>query len=174
MIFFLIGFMGCGKTTLAQEVALQNGYSWLDLDECIEKTQNNTIANIFHKVGEAAFRQMESEILSKLIKEYENKTEVIIIACGGGTPCFWENHSKMKQAGKSIYLQQTPAILADRLLETQDTRPLLRGVSAADLPDFIADLLAEREIFYLKASIILPFPSAEKLAALIKKEIPSS
>lgn len=168
MLFFLIGFMGCGKTTFGRKVAEDNGYLFVDLDEYIENVQKASVAQIFEESGENAFREMERESLQCIIKEAEKeKNKGVIVACGGGTPCFFDNHAKMKEVGISIYLQENPDILAQRLWQVRSTRPLLQALSLEEMNDFVCNLLAKRARIYEDATVILAFPSEEKLAAMI-------
>jgi shikimate kinase len=147
---FLVGFMGCGKTTLGKKVAQKTGYSFIDLDELITQQIGMSITQYFDTFGETAFRKIERETLHSL-------TEVndVIIATGGGTPCHLDNMDWMNKEGKTIYLKLSPKALLSRLSQTEiETRPLLKGKSNAELLEFITSKLEERSPFYSQAKIV--------------------
>ena len=152
MYHFLIGFMAAGKTTLGQKMADERGWTFVDLDAYITQKMGMSVSHIFAEKGEPFFRHIEAEALRSLISEV---TTPCIIACGGGTPLFFDNHALMKSVGKSIYLKVSPEILAKRLLQDRDKRPLLAHLSAENLLPFIREKLAEREKEYEKADEIL-------------------
>ena len=156
--------MACGKTTLGKKVAWENGYIFVDLDEYIENNTQKSIPFIFQNVGENEFRTIERNCLNALIAEYTSSQVKVIIACGGGTPCFFDNHARMQEVGISIYLQENPSILAQRLLQLQSTRPLLQSLNETELHSFVDGLLRERAQFYTQAHKILFSPSAQALA----------
>jgi shikimate kinase len=146
---FLIGFMGSGKSTVGQLLAKETGWKFLDLDQYIENQQNKTIAQIFSIYGEETFRQKENEALKEIIH-----LKKVIIATGGGTPCYYNNMEIMNKNGLTIYLQLSPEELRKRLLPARNTRPLIAGKSDAELLAFIKEKVAERESFYQKAHAI--------------------
>ena len=98
----LLGYMGCGKSTIAKLLANSTSFSYLDLDEIIEKNENASVKNIFSEKGEIYFRKLEHQILEKLI----NNQESFILSLGGGTPCYSNNHEFLKSSNViSIYLK---------------------------------------------------------------------
>ena len=99
MIIFLLGFMGAGKTTIGRDLANSMNFKFIDLDEYIEKKENSTVFDIFNKKGEKHFRQLEHYSLKELIL-----LNNIVIATGGGTPCFFDNISIMNKYGLTIYI----------------------------------------------------------------------
>jgi shikimate kinase len=151
MKFFLIGFMGSGKTYWGKIWAQKNSLDFYDLDEEIEKKEGKTIASIFEKDGEDHFRKIETIAL----KEFTEK-ENCIIACGGGTACFNENMQWMNENGTTIYLSAAPQYIFDRVLDDKEKRPLINKHNEAELLFFIEQKLKEREPFYKQAQIILP------------------
>jgi len=163
-LIFLIGFMGCGKTTLGRKLASRLGYEFIDLDEVFETQVGTTIAEYFSKFGEDAFRKLESEVLKQT--EYPERA---VIATGGGLPCFFDNMEWMNAHGKTVYIQLSPKTLAGRLENEKDARPVLRGQHGDDLVAFIAGKLAERDKFYNRAAIIADGLSltAEKMERLL-------
>jgi shikimate kinase len=150
MKIFLIGFMGSGKTHWGRLWSADSLFSFVDLDHAIEKEEGKTIAKIFEEKGEQYFRELETSTLRSF-----NEDENIIIACGGGTPCFNNNMQWMNEHGVTVYLRATPKQLANRLAKEQEQRPLLHSVDKHELENFIEEKLNEREAFYSEAQIIL-------------------
>jgi shikimate kinase len=145
---FLIGFMGSGKTHWGKIWAAKNQLSFVDLDELIEKEAGKTIAVIFEKWGEDHFRKIEAAAL-RTSANLRNT----IVACGGGTPCFYENIEWMNEHGTTIYIAATPAEIAQRLLSEQVKRPLLKNLNSSELILFTEQKLMERTPFYNKARL---------------------
>ena len=150
MRIFLIGFMGCGKTTLGKKLAKHLNYNFIDLDSYIEKTTNKTITEIFENKGEKKFRIVEKESLTEVCK-----MDNLVIATGGGTPCFFDNMQKILDSGKAIYLKMEIEDLLERLETEKSQRPLIENKSAKELENFIRNKLSEREHFYKKSNYIL-------------------
>jgi shikimate kinase len=144
MRYFLIGFMGCGKTYWAKQWGEAFGLKYFDLDEEIEKREGKTIGDIFKEKGEDYFRKVEKHTLETYLQ-----LDNVIIASGGGTPCFFHNMKKMNQHGITIYLVSTPAELAGRLKKEKESRPLIADVADEVLENFIAERLKQREPWYL-------------------------
>jgi len=148
-LIFLIGFMGCGKTTLGRKLASRLGYEFMDLDHILEAQAGMSIADYFSNFGEAAFRQLESDVLKQT-----KYPEHAVISTGGGLPCFFDNMEWMNAHGTSLYIQLSPKTLADRLEHEKMKRPLLQDKHGDALIAFIEDKLTEREFFYKQASIV--------------------
>jgi len=148
-LIFLIGFMGCGKTTLGRKLASRMNYPFIDLDHVLEAKAGMTIAEYFSTHDEDAFRKLESEILKQT--DYPKNA---IVSTGGGLPCFFDNMDWINAHGRSIYIQLPPKTLAQRLSNEKNKRPLLRDKTGDELVAFIDQKLSEREKFYKKASII--------------------
>jgi shikimate kinase len=155
MKIFLIGFMGSGKTHWGSIWAKKNGLPFFDLDRIIEVQEKKTIADIFELYGEDHFRKKETVALKTFAEINEG-----IVACGGGTPCFYDNMQWMNEHGTTVYLDTSPQTIYNRVLAEKDKRPLLEKVNKAGLLSFIEQKLKEREPFYKQAKIIL---SAEEL-----------
>lgn len=152
MIGFLIGFMGSGKSTLGKAILSEGKIPFIDLDDFIVVRAGKPITAIFDEGGEMLFRKLEQEALQSLI---EAKPQNMLIACGGGTPCFGENLTYMKNAGETIYLKTPIKELARRLLPQKSHRPLIKHLHDEELEDFIQGLLEQRESYYLQANHIL-------------------
>lgn len=118
----LIGYMGCGKTTLGKKLSYRKRIALLDTDKMIEQKQDKTISEIFEIQGEEAFRQMETDCL----KEIAGYMDRYIISVGGGLPLREENRKLLKELGYVIYLRAKPDTIYDRL-KNDVTRPLLQG-----------------------------------------------
>lgn len=148
---FIIGFTGVGKTTYGKKIAEELSVPFYDLDEEIEKMAGKTIAEIFSENGEDYFRKKETEVLRNF-----PFSENAVIACGGGTPCFYDNIKWLKKNGKVRYLKKSSAQIAYQLLQTDlSTRPLLRDKTKEEIEQWIAETLVKREVFYLQADEIV-------------------
>ncbi len=147
-LIFLIGFMGCGKTTLGRKLASRLGYEFMDLDDIFEEKVGMTIAEYFSAFGEDVFRKLESEVLKQT-----NYPENAVVSTGGGLPCFFDNMDWMNAHGKTVYIKLSPKTLANRLENEKDQRPVLRD-HGDNLAAFIAGKLAERDEFYEQAAVI--------------------
>lgn len=141
--------MGSGKTTLGKPLAAALGLPFYDLDWYIESRMHATIAELFARDGEAGFRDTERRMLHE-VAEFEN----VVIACGGGTPCFYDNMDYLNRQGHTIYLRATPETLAVHLRMGRSVRPLIQGKSPEELDTFIRRQLALREPYYMKAKTI--------------------
>lgn len=150
MKIFLVGFMGCGKTTIGRKLASKLGWAFIDLDAAIEENTGRSIPDYFKEQGEPAFRKKESEILKGL-----DYPENAVVATGGGAPCYFDNMEWMKKQGVTVYISLTPASLALRLERAEGERPVLQSFKGAALVGFIAGKLSERLTYYEQADIIL-------------------
>lgn len=143
----LIGFMGCGKSSVAVKLSYRLKQAMTDTDSLIEKRQGKTIAEIFAQDGEDAFRKMETEVLMGLKETAKNQ----VISVGGGVPVREENRILMKEIGKVVYLRAKPETLYERVKD--DTgRPLLQ---CSDPQEKIRTLLEERKEAYEAAADLI-------------------
>jgi shikimate kinase len=156
MRIYLIGYMGCGKSTLGRRLAKHLDVQFVDMDHYIEERNCKTIPQIFAEEGEAEFRKKERKALEEL-SEFTD----IVIATGGGAPCFFDNIDLMNRSGKTIYMNIDPVILADRLLKSKTERPLIKGKSREELVAFIDDTLRKRNEFYLQARYQITEPDID-------------
>lgn len=147
---FLIGYMGCGKTTLGRALAARTGVRFIDLDDYIEERAGMTISGIFATKGESTFRAMEREALGTLVADGSGRDTVV--ACGGGTPCFGDNMQLMDSLGITVHLVTSEDRLFSRLAVARSHRPLIARLTDPELRDFIRRQLGERNRHYSKAS----------------------
>lgn len=148
MNIFLIGYMASGKTTFGEALAKRLNRKFIDLDQYIEKKTGETISEIFAKEGHNGFRNIEKENLREIAKE-----ENAVIACGGGTPCFFDNMEFLNENGLTVFLETSKPVLLRRLVELNHTRPLVAGKSESEIASIIEEQLNTRLPFYEKAKI---------------------
>ena len=146
----LIGYMGSGKTTVGRQLALALGRTFYDLDWYIEMRYHRSVPQLFEERGEEGFREIERNMLHEAA-EFED----IVLSCGGGTPCFFDNMDYICSVSESVYLKATPEVLTQHLKMRRVERPLLNGKSEEELLDFVRTSLKEREPYYLKAKHII-------------------
>lgn len=118
----LIGYMGCGKTTVGKSIAKATKYIFADTDEMIVAQQGRSISDIFAQDGEPAFRDMETALLVKMLTE---KNDTRVISTGGGMPVQKENQQLLRQLGTVVYLRVKPETVYERI-KGDTTRPLLQ------------------------------------------------
>jgi shikimate kinase len=146
---YLIGLPGSGKTTLGKELAAALNYSFLDLDDLI-KTEHGSIEEIFRIKGENYFRKIEREaLILTLLKEK------VVIACGGGTPCYFNNMDWMKWNGKTVYLRRSIEAIIGVNEPNLVLRPIFSRLEASEISAKMEELLIKRENFYHNSEFIL-------------------
>ncbi len=144
---FLIGYMGCGKSTLGRNLSRLTGLRFIDLDNYIETRFHARVKDIFAERGETGFRLLEQ----KMLREVGEFCDVIV-ACGGGTPCFFDNMEYMNGAGTTVLLDTSLDKLHTRLMRGRHKRPLIADKGDEELREFIVKALAERMPHYSKAA----------------------
>lgn len=144
---FIIGFMGSGKSTLGRALARATGLMFIDLDNYIEQRFHANVRDIFASRGEEGFRNLERRMLRE-VSEFEN----VIIACGGGTPCFFNNMAHINTHGTSVFLETSHGILLRRLKQGRYRRPLIASMSDDELDSYITRTIQQRLPFYSLAS----------------------
>ena len=145
-----IGYMGAGKTTVGRALSKDLGMPFYDLDWYIESRMRRSVKQIFDQEGEEGFRKTERNMLHE-VAEFEN----VIISCGGGTPCFFDNMDYINEQGESVYLKCTPEVLYKHLQMGKTVRPLLLNKTPEEVKAFIQEQLKEREPFYSKAKHVI-------------------
>jgi shikimate kinase len=151
MKIFLVGMPGSGKSTLGMELANSLQLPFIDLDKGIEKSNESTIAEIFDKEGEDAFRQKEKDALERMIHE----TPAFVMATGGGSPCFFDNMELMISAGLTVFIDVSSNELHRRLQQGKgvESRPLLSKMNPSSMNKELADKRINRLPFYAKSQI---------------------
>ncbi len=150
MRIYLTGYMGSGKSTAGKKLARKLNLSFVDLDKYIEHKYKISVAGLFRKYDEKAFRLIEQEALRDTFE-----MDRTIISTGGGTPCFFDNMVLMKQYGLTVYLKTSVKSLVHRLTRSKKNRPLLKDKSPEELFTFIENQVHEREAFYLQSDIVV-------------------
>jgi shikimate kinase len=165
---FLTGYMGSGKSTLGEKLASKLKYNFIDLDKFIEAEYHQTIPQIFASKGESEFRAMEHNALKKLIEK-----ENVIIACGGGTPCYYNNMELMNNNGITVYIKMSVDTLISRLLLAKEKRPLIENKTESELRAFVSRQLEKREDFYHQAQYTVKGKdlNVDELALFVKEKI---
>ena len=152
MKIFLIGFMGCGKTHWGKLLSEKLGVPFFDLDEKITEQEGRPIDEIFKTEGEEYFRMLEKDVLHLLTESHES----FVMACGGGTPCFFNTIDYLKRQGTVVWINCSTDCLYQRLIKEKDQRPLISSIPDDQLKTFIIKKYSSRKIFYQQASVILP------------------
>ncbi|WP_395049937.1 shikimate kinase [Flavobacterium sp.] len=144
----LLGYMGCGKSTIANRLSNITNIPCVDLDKSIEERTNLSINEIFEQRGEIYFRKLEREVFIELLNLPQN----LIIGLGGGTPCYANNHELLKGENiLSIYLKGSVDTLFERLVANKSKRPLIADKNEDEMKEFIAKHLFDRSYYYNQA-----------------------
>lgn len=138
--------MGCGKSTLGKQLAQRLKLDFQDLDRYIEQIDSSSITELFRRYGEHIFRKKERHRLAELCNQDD-----IVIAVGGGTPCFKNNMELMNHYGKTIFINPPVHFLFQRLKNRTAHRPLLANKTEDELLEFIQNMHAQRLPYYQKA-----------------------
>jgi len=153
MTLILIGYMGCGKSSVGVKLSEILNYDFIDFDTYIEKRVNMKVKDIFKTKGEVFFRKQESLYLKEVLKKRNT-----IVALGGGTPCYGNNLNVIKKEkhSKMIYLKSSILNLTERLFIEKSSRPLISHLKTKDdLLEFIGKHLFERAPIYEQADITI-------------------
>ncbi len=164
----LLGYMGSGKSTIANSLSKSIQIPFIDLDYYIEKKAALSISDIFEKHGEIYFRKLEHQAFLELL----NNTDDLIIGLGGGTPCYANNHELLIGENRiSIYLKASIDTLFNRLVIEKEKRPLIANKTDEEMKEFIAIHLFERSYYYNKAqfTVSVDKQSIEQIVGQIEK-----
>ncbi len=143
---FLIGFMGCGKSTVSKELSRLTGRSAYEMDQVIEEEEGMAIRDIFAQKGEEYFRGLETGLCRRF-----SEMEPAVVSCGGGTVMRPENVEAMRACGRIVLLTADPQTIFERV--RYDTgRPLLNGHME---PGYIAELMEKRRPAYEAAADLI-------------------
>jgi shikimate kinase len=155
----LVGFMGCGKSSLARALASRLHIPATDLDHLLEAREGTTIAQIFATRGEEAFRKLETEVLRDAL---QNMHTPMIIATGGGIVTREANRALLRQAAKSgvlvVYVKAEPDVLAQRIRRQPGSRPLIDGeriLNHEETRARVEEILAVRSPLYEEVANIV-------------------
>jgi shikimate kinase len=151
MRVYLIGMPGSGKTTLGKRLAKLLQFTFVDMDVLITEQEQMPVSDVFKIKGEAYFRTLESQVLL-----HTTALTQVVIATGGGTPCFFDNMDVMNAAGVTVFLDVSVGTLALRVggnSHTQSTRPLFAGKSEPELLDALNNMRQLRLPFYTQAQV---------------------
>jgi shikimate kinase len=151
MKLVILGYMGVGKSIISSKLGSILNLKTIDLDSYIEKKESSSITDLFKNKGEIYFRIVEN----KYLKELLNLKEDLIIASGGGTPCYANNMEIINKNATSVYLKASIDFLYNRLIDEKKNRPLIKNIKTENLKEFIAKHLFERNNFYNKADKII-------------------
>ena len=149
-----MGYMGSGKSTIGKKLARVLKYEFIDLDEYISDKERASIPEIFANRGEIYFRKKETIYLNEILSNKED----VVLALGGGTPCYASNLNTIKTSEEtsSFYLKLSIPSLVKRLFLEKQNRPLISHLETTDeLSEFIGKHLFERTQFYNQAQYIL-------------------
>jgi len=162
--YYLLGYMGVGKSTLAKRWAKASGLPWHDLDQRLEAEIQMPISEYIKTRGELAFRKLERAALAN------TQSLTGILSVGGGTPCFYDNMQVMEGLGTTIYLHAGVGFLTKRLQDSAlagNERPLLAGVPLDGYAEFIGKHLLERMAFYERAEVRISVEKEDALEVLL-------
>jgi shikimate kinase len=166
---FITGYMGSGKSTAGKKLASELGYEFIDLDHFIESEYKQTIPEIFASKGEKEFRSMENNALKKVLE----KKKDVVVSCGGGTPCYFNNMELMNNNGITIYLKMSVDALVNRLIHAKEKRPLIENKTEPELRAFIARQLEKREDQYHQAQFTIKGKNldVDELVAFVRESV---
>ena len=141
-------------------------FSVLDTDKLVEEKYHISVYDCFEKYGEETFRQLEYNILKEALQE-----ENVVIATGGGAPCFSDAMTLINESAFSIYIEMAAKSLTQRLLHAKITRPLTKNKTEEELFDFVTKQLAIREPYYKQAHLTVKGENID-LQSIFNNEIP--
>jgi shikimate kinase len=151
MKVFLIGFMGSGKTYWGRLLSQKLSIPFFDLDEQVVANAGKSIPELFEEQGEEQFRLMEKDALHIITESHDS----FVMACGGGSPCFFNNIDYMNRIGTTIWINTPLDILYARLVKEKTQRPLLKELPDDQLKGYIFKKFSDRKIYYEQAAVIV-------------------
>ena len=143
--------MGSGKTHWGRQLSQKLDIPFFDLDEQIISHEEKEINEIFTQNGEEYFRLLEKDTLHIITESHDS----FVMACGGGTPCYFNNIEYMNQSGTSVWINTPTETLLKRLVVEKSKRPLIRELDNDQLRNFIGKKYADRRIYYEQADVIM-------------------
>src|ERR687886_1601662 len=133
MKIFLLGFMGCGKTYWGRQLSEKLTLPFFDLDEKIVEKEEKSINQIFAEEGEEYFRLLEKDVLHLLTESHDS----FVMACGGGTPCYFNNIDYLNKSGITVWINCSVECLHSRLIKEKNKRPLIKNLTGEQLKSYI-------------------------------------
>lgn len=169
---YLVGMPGSGKSFWMKKIARQFNCKAIDLDKKIEQTTHQSIPEIFEG-GETLFRTIEHDVLMQLMES--SKDQNIVIATGGGAPCFHDNMERMLNDGLVIYLEAPPKFLLSRVNQSATKRPLLNAPTQEAALEKIENLYTHRRQYYERAHerVMVINATITNFATIIQSKIDS-
>ena len=143
--------MGSGKTHWGRQLSKKLGIPFFDLDEQIVSHEGKPIPEIFAAEGEEYFRLLEKDVLYIITESQDS----FVMACGGGTPCYYNNIEYMSKSGTSVWINTPVQTLYERLINEKESRPLIKNLSDEQLKGYIIKKYADRKIYYEQADVIV-------------------
>jgi shikimate kinase len=151
MKIYLIGFMGSGKTYWGKKLSEKLQLPFFDSDEQIVNSEGKSVNDIFEQNGEEYFRLKEKGILHIITESHSS----FVMACGGGSPCYFNNIDYMNKSGTTVWLNTPLPILFQRLIHEKNERPLVKKLTDDQLRSFITKKFADRKIYYEQAEVMI-------------------
>ena len=163
MKYFLVGFMGSGKSFVGEQLSKHLQLKFVDLDQLIERSENCSITNIFEKNGEKYFRKLEFEYFNQIIK-HEN----IIISTGGGTVVHNDIMNLINRNGTSFFLQCKTNVIFERIKKSKNIRPLLKNLNDSQILNFIEKKMSERTFYYEQSDYVINNNNGKALQKILE------
>lgn len=167
----ILGYMGCGKSTVGRLLAKHLALPFIDLDEYLSETYGRSVPNLFLEHGEIGFRKLEKRALDDLLAS----TKASVLSLGGGTPCYDDNmQSVIRSTSHTFYLSPSILTLCNRLYPEREHRPMISHIHAkVKLQEFIAKHIFERKHFYEQANhhIYIQDEAPQELVAKINEKL---
>ncbi len=155
---YLVGFMGCGKSTIGRMYADEIGWKFGDLDDDIEYAEKTTITDLFAKLGEPEFRRIETEAIRKRVMSVRRGSPTVL-SLGGGAFAREENIEILSDNGVTVWINTGFDVMQERVAQA-DHRPLARD------PKRFRELYEQRLPFYRRAEYHLDVPDGDSRAAV--------
>ncbi|MBP5541799.1 MAG: shikimate kinase [Bacteroidales bacterium] len=150
MRIYLVGYMYSGKSTVGRQLAHRLGLRFIDTDSLFEERYHTTIPLFFHRYDEVAFRRLEQQVLHSTAL-----MDNVVVATGGGTPCYADNMDWINLHGVSVHLDASLSCLLERAGRSRHARPLLAEMEAAEREAYMRRQLEERMPVYTRALLRL-------------------